>query len=101
MNAVIYGVLLCRKTKGIVAHRVQHVEALQPFVTGKDIAGNISQRMPHVQSCAAGIGEHVQHIVLWLQRIVAHFIGIIFFPFGLPALFYLPEIIFHIVKAVL
>ena len=58
------GILLGRKTEGIVTHGVQHVETLQALVTRKDVAGYISKRMANMQARAAGVREHVKHIIL-------------------------------------
>jgi|GEM_PF-3412013 len=69
MLAGLDGVLLGRQAERIVAHRVQHVEALGPFVTRENIGGDVAQRMPHVQPRPGRIGEHVQHVVLRLSPV--------------------------------
>ena len=58
------GVLLSGEAVGVVAHRVEHIEAIQTLVAGEDIAGYIAQRMPHVKSRTRGIGKHIQYIEL-------------------------------------
>ena len=56
------GVLLRRKPKGVKAHRVQHIKALVPLKTTDDVAGDVAQRVPHVEPRTRGVGEHVEHI---------------------------------------
>ena len=58
------GILLGRQSIAVVAHGVEHIEALQPFVAGIDVAGNVAEGVTHMQSRTTGIGEHVQHVVL-------------------------------------
>ena len=53
------GILLCRQTVGVKTHWVQHIKALQTFVTTVDIAGDIAQRMSYVKTCSRWIREHV------------------------------------------
>ena len=43
------GILLGRKAKSIITHRMQDIEALQPLVAGVYVACYISQRMAHMQ----------------------------------------------------
>ena len=59
----LYRVLFGGQAVGIETHRVQHVEALQAFVPGVDVAGDIAERMPYMQSCPGGVREHVQDVV--------------------------------------
>ena len=89
------GILLCRKTECVIAHGVKDIEALQPLVTGKDIAGDIAKGMTHMKARTAGVREHIKHIVLG-------FIGRYFCPVGLlkspsllPFLLYFLKIIVH------
>src|SRR5205085_1037335 len=84
MYTMINSILLSWQSKRIISHRVQHVKPLQSLVTAINITGNITQRMPNMQSRATGIREHVQYIILWFGRIIAHFIGARFRPLCLP-----------------
>ena len=63
------GVLLGGQAEGVVAHGVQDVPASHAGETGNDIGGDIAQRMPHMQSLARGVGEHVQQEELLLVSI--------------------------------
>ena len=55
----LYGILLCGQTVGIVAHRIEHIETLLPFIASVDVACDVSQRMAHVQAGATGVGKHI------------------------------------------
>src|SRR5215468_10378546 len=48
---------------------MQDVESPEPFVTGDDISGGVTFGVADVQPRAAGIREHVEHVILWLRRI--------------------------------
>ena len=95
MLTCLDGILLSRQTVGIVAHGVQHVVAVQPLVACIDIRCDISQRVSYVQTCTAGVGEHVQHIELLLVLVLHYTIRAVFHPSFLPFLFNLSEIVFH------
>ena len=96
MLSCLYGILLGRQSVGIVAHGVQHVEALLPLVAGVDVAGDVAQRMAHMQTRPAGIGEHVEHIEFLLVLIFGHSIELLLVPPLMPFLFNLSEVVFHI-----
>ena len=89
------GILLGGETEGVVTHRVQDVEALQPFVAAVDVAGNITQRMAHVQSGPGGVRKHVEHIILGLGGVGLYAEGLAISPIGLPFLLDFLEIVFH------
>ncbi len=91
------GVLLCGEAEGVVPHRMQHIEALQALVTGEDIAGDVSQRVSYVQARAAGVREHIQHIVFGFGRIHFGLVGFPLSPLGLPLSFNFCEVIIHII----
>ena len=95
MLACLNGILLGRKSIGIVAHRVQHVEAFQSLVACIDIAGDVSQRMTHMQTGTAGVGEHVEYVEFLLGFVFRDAIGLLFNPAPLPLLLNLSEIIVH------
>ncbi len=72
MLAGLYGVLLGRKTKGVIAHGMQHVLTLHAVITADHIGGEIPQRVAHMQALARWIGEHVHGEVGWTAlRVVA------------------------------
>ena len=58
------GILFGRQAEGVPADGMQHVEAAHALVTGDDVRGGVAFGMPHVQPVAAGVGEHVQDVVL-------------------------------------
>ena len=78
------GVLLGGQAEGVVAHGVQHVEALVPLVARHDVAGDVAQRVPHVQAGPARVGEHVQHVELGAGEVLVHPVGVPFPPGLLP-----------------
>ena len=96
MLSCLYGILLGRQSVGIVAHRVQHVEALQSLVACVYVAGNISERMANVQSCSRWIREHVEHVEFLLVLVLCHTIGLVLHPSFLPFLLNVSEIVFHL-----
>ena len=96
MLARLDGILLGRQSVGIVAHGVEHVEALLALVTGIDIAGNIAQRMAHMQACPTRVREHVEHVKLLLGGIFGDTIGLLFHPSLLPLFLNVSEIVFHL-----
>jgi hypothetical protein len=95
MDPMIDGVLFCREAKSIVSHWVQHIEAFQPLVPGKNITGDIAQGMAYMQTCPAGVGEHIQHIEFRLLRVVTYFIASTLIPKLLPFLLNVAEIVLH------
>ena len=62
MLACLDGVLLGRKAKGIVSHRVQDVESLEALVSGENVTCNISQGVAYVKARSGRIREHIQDI---------------------------------------
>ena len=95
MLSCLDGILLGGQSVGIIAHGVEHVKALLTLETRIDIAGNITQRMAHMQSRTAGIGEHVEHIKLLFAVVFGHLIGFLFHPSLLPFLLNVSEIVIH------
>ena len=89
------GVLLSGQSVGIVTHRVQHVKTLQAFIAGVNIRSDVTERMSHVQSCARGVGEHIQHVVFRFCLIFLNVIGFILGPFAAPFPFDVFVVIFH------
>ena len=95
MLSCLYGILLCRQSIGIIAHRMQHIEALQSFVARIDVGCYIPKRMAHVQACSRWVGKHIKHIIFRLVAVDFCFIYSVIFPILLPAFFYFSMIIFH------
>ena len=56
------GVLFGGQTKGVPAHRMQHIKTDGAFVAGENVRGGITFGMPDVQSGAAGVGKHVEDV---------------------------------------
>ena len=73
------GVLLRGKAEGVPPHGVKDVEAVHALEARHDVRGGIPFRMAHVQARAAGVGEHVQHVVFGFGRVKAPFSGIAYF----------------------
>ena len=71
MLAGLDRILLGRQAKGIPTHRVQHIAAAHPFIPRENVRGRVALRMPHVQSRAARIREHIEHVILRLRRVKA------------------------------
>ena len=69
------GVLLRGQPEAVVTHGVQHVEAAVPLEARHDVAGDVAERVPHVEACAAGVREHVEHVVLGLGGVILHAVG--------------------------
>ena len=89
------GILLSRQSIGIIAHGMQHIKSFQPLVTRIDIAGNVAQRMAHMQSCSRGVGEHVEDIEFGFRVVNFHLIDFVVLPVALPLFLYFFKIIFH------
>ena len=58
------GILLGGQSECIPAHGVKYIESIHPFVPGHNVSGGVPFRMPHMQSRARRIGEHIQNIEL-------------------------------------
>ncbi len=95
MLACLDGVLLGGKSVGVVAHGMKHVETLLALVAGVDVAGDVSERMPHVKSRSGRVGEHVEHIEFLARRVLRHFVYFVVTPVFLPASFDFFMIVFH------
>src|SRR5262249_11532439 len=57
------GILLGRQTKGVPAHRVQHVISGRAAVARKNVGRGISLRVTYVQAGSGRVGKHVQNII--------------------------------------
>ena len=94
MLSCLDGVLLGRQSVGIVAHWVEDVEALQTLIAGIDVACDVTKRMTDMQTCAAGVGEHVENVELLSALVLNDFVCLAFRPKAVPFLFYLLKVIF-------
>ena len=88
-------ILLGGKAEGVVAHRVKHIEAFQTLVAGKDVACDVSQRMPDMQARTRRVREHVQHVELGLVAFFRDLIRPLGAPSFLPFALYLLKIVIH------
>lgn len=95
MLSCLYGILLGGQSVGVVSHGVEHVISHQPLVAGVDVAGYVSQRMSHVQSCSRWIRKHVEHIEFLSALVFSNLVGLHLGPLFLPFLLNLSEIVFH------
>ena len=89
------GVLLGRKSEGVVAHRMQDVESARPLVAGVDVRCDVAQRVTDVQTRPRGVGEHVENVEFRTRGIRLHAVGAPLLPALLPFGLQLLEIIFH------
>ena len=96
MLASLDSILLGRQAIGIVAHGMQHVEALVALVARIDVAGNVAQWMTHMQAGATRVGEHVKNVELRTALVDVNLIGIVVPPVLLPLLLNLVKVIIHI-----
>src|SRR5690348_15037303 len=69
MLAGLDRILFGGQSECVPAHWMQDVETATAFVARENIRSGVALRMTHVQSGAARIGEHVQHVKLRLARI--------------------------------
>ena len=78
--------VLRRQAERVPAHRVQHREAARPLVARHHVAQRVVADVPHVD-LAAGVGEHLQHVVFRLAvgRHVRHGEAAALRPGALPA----------------
>ena len=95
MLARLDGILFGGKSVGIVAHGVEHVEALQSLVAGVDIGGDIAQGVTYVEASARGIGEHVEHIEFLLRFIYFNVVSFLSGPSLSPLFLNVFKVIVH------
>ena len=90
MHARLHRVLLGGQAEGVPSHRMQHVAAAHALEARDDVGGRVALGVPHMQTRAAWVREHVQHVVLGARGVeariarVAHAIGAIALPARLP-----------------
>ena len=68
MLAGLDRILLGGKTKGIPAHRMQHIVTLEAVITGKDIGGGVSLNMADMQTVTTRIRKHIEHEIFLRPR---------------------------------
>ena len=91
----LYSILLSGQSVCVVAHRVEHVEALQALVACVDVRCDIAKRMAYVQTGSRRVGEHVEYVELLLCRVLSGVVSLVLHPLALPSLFYFSEVVFH------
>src|SRR5437867_13397046 len=69
MLAALDRVLLSWETERVPAHRMQDVEAAHPFEARADVGSGVTFRVPDMQTGAARIREHIEHVKFRLGRI--------------------------------
>src|ERR1700747_1021128 len=55
---------------------MKDIKTFHPSVSGDDIRRGVPFQMTHVKSRATRIGEHVEHVILRLQRIEPWFVRV-------------------------
>ena len=94
--ASLDGILLGGQAIGVIAHGMQHVEALVALVARIDVACNVAQRMAHMQAGTTRIREHVKNVELRPALIDVNLIGVVVLPVLLPLFLNLVKVIIHI-----
>ena len=90
---VLYGGVFCRKTEGIVSHRMKDVESRHLLVSCDNISYGIVSDMSHVE-LAARIREHLENVVFLFVRIFDSPEGLLISPDLLPLRFNFSKIVF-------
>ena len=75
---------------------MEDIESVHAFETAVDIGGGIPFGMADVETRAARIGEHIQHIEFFLCAVFFGFEGLVFTPVFLPFLFDGGKIVFSV-----
>ena len=88
MNARLYGVILRGQSECVEPHRLKDVLALHYLITGKTVRQTVIVPMPDMQLAAAGITEHLQHIVLVVYVVGVELVNVAFTPKSVPLLLY-------------
>ena len=95
VNVVLNGVVLGRQAKGVPAHGVQHIVALQTLFASHNIQRRVRAGMTHMQALAGGVRELHQAVILRQGKILLGCKGVVGIPIVLPLLFDLLKIILH------
>ena len=83
VDAALDGGVLRRQAERVPPERVQHVEALQPFQPGDDVADDVVADVADVR-VSRGIREHLQAVELRHRRVFDDLEGARVAPAGLP-----------------
>ena len=78
------GVILCRETKAIPAHRVEHLVTKAAPEARHCIDNRMLHKVPCVHPCSTWVREHAGHIILWFGRGVIRPVALVFCPVLLP-----------------
>ena len=84
------GILLGGETKSVPAHGMEDVAPAESLVPRDNVRGRITFRVSHVQTGAARVGKHVEHVEFWLGGIeillarVGRMESLLLLPNGLP-----------------
>src|SRR3974377_1074795 len=68
---------------------MQNAKAFHALVSREDIGASVDFEMTHVESCAAGVGEHVEHIEFGFSGIEPWFARV----WGMKGLPFLPKLL--------
>ena len=90
------GILLGGQSVGVISHRIENIEAVEPLIASIDVAGNVSQRMTYMQSRTRRVRKHVKHVVFRTVRVLCDFVGPMVDPLFLPLFLNLSEIVVHV-----
>jgi hypothetical protein len=77
------------------------MKPFQSLIAAKNIAGDVSERMSYVQSGSTWVGKHIENIKRWTINVIFYFVGMRILPDALPFFFYVPEVVFHVLTALL
>ena len=80
---IFYGGVFGGEAERVPAHGVQHVVAAHPHITREGVADRVVADMADVER-AAGIGQHLQHVVFGLGGVLLGFIEGIVLPAFVP-----------------
>ena len=90
------GILLGGQSVGVISHRIENIEAVEPLVASIDVTGNVSQRMTYMQSRTRRVRKHVEHVVFRTVRVLCDLVGLMVDPLFLPLFLNLSEIVVHV-----
>jgi hypothetical protein len=74
---------------------VKDIVSFEALVPGKNIARDVAEGVADVEAGAAGIWEHVQHVIFRTGGFVGDFVSALLGPYPLPFLFYFAKIVIH------
>ena len=95
VDVVFHGIVFRGQAKGVPAHGVQHVIALQALFARHNVQRGIAARVPHVQALAGGVWELYQGVIFGQRKILFGGKRFLFIPDVLPLFFNCLEIVLH------